>query len=401
MRPLDDMFVVDLSRILSGPVCTMMLADMGAQVIKVEPPPWGDDSRKWGPPFVGGISTYFHSINRNKKSLGLNLQIEAGRQILWKLIDRADILIENFKPGVLDRLGFSYEEVSKRRPEIIYCSISGFGQTGPYRSRPGYDVVAQGESGLMDLTGFPDGPPAKVGTSISDIVTGLYATQGILLALLSRVRSHKGQWVDVSLLDSTVATLTYQAQSYLTTGRTPERMGTRHPSIVPYECFRVHDGFVNIGVTNQKQWISFCSELDLVDLIADPRFSTTDARLINYSELKPILDRALGERSRSEVLQKMSKAAIPAGPVNTVAEVLEDPQIDAREMIKELTHPEYGPIRVLGLPIKLSETPGIVEGAPPIFGEHNRSVLMMLGYSQEAIEDLAKDGTLVSVKKGI
>jgi crotonobetainyl-CoA:carnitine CoA-transferase CaiB-like acyl-CoA transferase len=401
MRPLDDMFVVDLSRILSGPVCTMMLADMGAQVIKVEPPPWGDDSRKWGPPFVGGISTYFHSINRNKKSLGLNLQIEAGRQILWKLIDRADILIENFKPGVLDRLGFSYEEVSKRRPEIVYCSISGFGQTGPYRSRPGYDVVAQGESGLMDLTGFPDGPPAKVGTSISDIVTGMYATQGILLALLARVRSHKGQWVDVSLLDSTVATLTYQAQSYLTTGRTPERMGTRHPSIVPYECFRVRDGFVNIGVTNQKQWISFCRELDLVDLIEDSRFSTTDARLINYSELKPILDRALGERTRSEVLQKMSKAAIPAGPVNTVAEVLEDPQIDAREMIKELTHPEYGPIRVLGLPIKLSETPGIVEGAPPIFGEHNRSVLMMLGYTEQAIANLERDGTLVSRKPGI
>ena len=191
MRPLDDIFVVDLSRILSGPVCTMMLADMGAQVIKVEPPPWGDDSRKWGPPFVGGMSTYFHSINRNKKSLGLNLQSEAGRQILWKLIDRADVVIENFKPGVLDRLGFGYEAVSKRRPEIVYCSISGFGQTGPYRSRPGYDVVAQGESGLMDLTGFPDGPPAKVGTSISDIVTGLYAMQGILLALLARVRSHK------------------------------------------------------------------------------------------------------------------------------------------------------------------------------------------------------------------
>jgi formyl-CoA transferase len=401
MRPLDDIFVVDLSRILSGPVCTMMLADMGAQVIKVEPPPWGDDSRKWGPPFVGGISTYFHSINRNKKSLGLNLQNEAGRQILWQLIDRADILIENFKPGVLDRLGFSYAAVSKRRPEIVYCSISGFGQTGPYRSRPGYDVVAQGESGLMDLTGFPDGPPAKVGTSISDIVTGLYATQGILLALLARVRSHKGQWVDVSLLDSTVATLTYQAQSYFTTGRTPQRMGTRHPSIVPYECFKVRDGFVNIGVTNQKQWVSFCTELEISEFIADPRFSTTDSRLVHYGELKPILDRVLGEFTRSEVLRKMAKAAIPAGPVNTVAEVLEDPQIDAREMIQRLTHPEYGPIRVLGLPVKLSETPGIVEGPPPIFGEHNRPVLTMLGYTESAVVDLENDGTLVSQETGI
>jgi len=401
MRPLDDMFVVDLSRILSGPVCTMMLADMGAQVIKIEPPPWGDDSRRWGPPFVGGISTYFQSVNRNKKSLGLNLQSEEGRQILWKLIDRADILIENFKPGVLDRLGFGYPAVSKRRPEIVYCSISGFGQTGPYRSRPGYDVVAQGESGLMDLTGFPDGPPAKVGTSISDVVTGMYATQGILLALLARVRSHKGQWVDVSLLDSTVATLTYQAQSYFATGRTPGRMGTRHPSIVPYECFQVRDGFVNIGVTNQKQWTSFCTELELPELIADPRFSTTDSRLVHYSELKPILDRTLGEFTRSEILTKMAKAAIPAGPVNTVAEVLEDPQIDAREMIKDLIHPEYGPIRVLGLPIKLSETPGVVEGAPPILGEHNRSVLTMLGYTEDAIAGLVKNGTLVSGKQGI
>ena len=399
MRPLDDLLVVDLSRILSGPVCTMMLADMGAQVIKVEPPPWGDDSRKWGPPFIGGMSTYFQSINRNKKSLGLNLRMEGGREVLWKLIDCADILIENFKPGVLDRLGFGYEAVSKRRPALVYCSISGFGQTGPYRSRPGYDVVAQGESGLMDLTGYPDGPPAKVGTSISDIVTGMFATQGILLALLARARTGKGQWVDVSLLDSTVATLTYQAQSYLATGQSPVRMGTRHPSIAPYECFRVQDGFVNIGVTNQKQWVSFCTEMNLTELQDDPRFSTPDGRLNHYNELKPLLDLKLIELTRSEVLGKLSNAAIPAGSVNTVAEMMEDPQIDAREMIKELTHPEYGPIRVLGLPIKLSATPGLVEGPPPVFGEHNQTVLKMLGYTEEAIRDLRKDGTLVSAKQ--
>ena len=378
----------------------MMLADMGAQVIKVEPPPYGDDSRKWGPPFVGGISTYFHSINRNKKSLGLNLRTEEGRGILWKLIDRADVLIENFKPGVLDRLGFSYEIVSKRRPGLIYCSISGFGQTGPSRSRPGYDVVAQGESGLMDLTGYPDGPPAKVGTSISDIVTGMHATQGILLALLARARTHRGQWVDVNLLDSTVSTLTYQATGYLMTGRTPARLGTRHPSIVPYECFQVSDGFVNIGVTNQKQWVNFCNELDLVELIDDPRFATTDARLTNYSELKPILDRALAGLTRAGLLKRMFDAEIPAGPINTVAEILNAPQMDAREMVRELTHPEYGPIRVLGIPIKLSDTPGIVEGAPPYFGEHNHTVLTMLGYSEQAISDLAKNGTLVRESSG-
>src|SRR5690242_5479027 len=210
MRPLDDLFVVDLSRVLSGPICTMMLADMGARVVKVEPPPHGDDTRFWGPPFVGGISTYFHSVNRNKKSLGLNLKDESGRRILWSLIDRADVLVENFRPGVLDKLGFGYRQVSARNPKLVYCSVSGFGQTGPHRSRPGYDVVAQGEAGLMDLTGYPDQPPAKIGVSIADVSAGMNAFQGILLALLARARTGKGQWVDVSLLDSAVSTLTYQ-----------------------------------------------------------------------------------------------------------------------------------------------------------------------------------------------
>jgi formyl-CoA transferase len=232
----------------------MMMADMGAHVVKVEPPPRGDDSRQWGPPFVGGISTYFHSVNRNKKSFGLNLKSEAGRGILWSLINRADVLVENFRPGVLNKLGFGYADVALKNPGIIYCSISGFGQTGPDSARPGYDVIAQGESGLMDLTGYPEQPPAKFGTSIADIIAGMYAFHGILLALIARQRTKKGQWVDISLLDGAVSTLTYQALIYLTTGRSPERLGTRHPSIVPYECFKTNDGFVNIGVTNEKQW---------------------------------------------------------------------------------------------------------------------------------------------------
>src|SRR5690242_5914367 len=237
MKPLDDLVVVDLSRILSGPVCTMLLADMGADVIKVEPPPAGDDSRQWGPPFIKDISTYFLSVNRNKKSIGLNLKNAAGRQILWKLLERADVLVENFRPGVLDKLGFSYEAVAKENPSIVYCSISGFGQTGPYRDRPGYDVIAQGESGMMDLTGYPDGPPAKLGASLADVVAGLYAMNGILLALLARHKTGRGQQVDVSLLDGMVSTLTYHALIYLSTGRSPRRAGTRHPSIVPYESF--------------------------------------------------------------------------------------------------------------------------------------------------------------------
>lgn len=394
MRPLDDLFVVDLSRILSGPICSMMLADMGARIFKVEPPPHGDDSRLWGPPFVGGISTYFHSINRGKKSLGLNLKTEAGKQILWELIDRADVLLENFRPGVLAGLGFGYDTVAKRNPRLIYCSISGFGQTGPYRDRPGYDVVAQGEGGLMDLTGYPDQPPAKVGTSISDIVTGMYACQGILLALLARYRSNKGQFIDISLLDSTLSLLTYQSLMYLTTGRAPGRMGTRHPSIVPYECFQVKDGFVNIGVTNQKQWTAFCRVLGLPEMADDPRFAKMTERLAHYDALKETITPQLLRMSRQEAIEALSRAEIPVGPVNTLAEVLEDPHIHAREMVRELLHPEYGPIRQLGLPIKMSDTPGVVEGAPPIFGEHNAEVLSMLGYSPERIEECRQLGVI-------
>src|SRR5438094_179063 len=239
MKPLDDLFIVDLSRILSGPVCSMILGDMGAEVIKIESPPHGDDSRQWGPPFIGGISTYFLSINRNKKSVGLHLKTEEGRRILWKMLERADVVLENFRPGVLERLGFGYPAVSKVNPRAVYCSISGFGQTGPYSDRPGYDVIAQGESGIMDLTGYPDGPPAKLGASLADVVAGLYAVQGILFALLARQKTGRGQQIDLSLLDSMVSTLTYQALIYLVTGQSPRRLGTRHPSIVPYECFQV------------------------------------------------------------------------------------------------------------------------------------------------------------------
>src|SRR5580692_4937842 len=393
MKPLDDLFVVDLSRILSGPVCTMLLADMGADVIKVEPPPLGDDSRQWGPPFIGGMSTYFLSVNRNKKSLGLNLKAEEGRRILWKLIERADVLIENFRPGVLDKLGFGIDAVSRVNSRTVYCSISGFGHTGPYKDRPGYDVIAQGESGMMDLTGFPDGPPAKLGASLADVVAGLYAFNGICLALLARHKTGKGQHVDISLLDGMVSTLTYHAGIYLSTGRSPRRAGTRHPSIVPYECFQANDGFVNIAVTNQKQWENFCQALGFPEVAADPRFEEMKARLANYAELRPMIDRVISKMTRAEVMASMSTVGIPAGPINTVGEILEDPQIHAREMVTELTHPEYGPLRVLGIPIKLSGTPGVVENAPPTFGEHNREVLALLGYAERDVVRFEQEGT--------
>ena len=372
----------------------MLMADMGAEVIKVEPPPLGDDSRQWGPPFIGGISTYFLAVNRNKKSIGLNLKTDDGRRVLWKLIERADVLIENFRPGVLDKLGFSYDAVSRVNSRTVYCSISGFGQTGPYRNRPGYDVIAQGESGAMDLTGFPDGPPMKIGPSVADVVTGMNAFQGILLALLARHRTGKGQWVDISLLDSMVSTLTYHALIYLSTGKPPQRMGTRHPSIVPYESFKASDGFVNIAVTNPKQWMHFCTALGFPEIAADPRFEKMPSRIANYEVLKPIMDSAISKLTRAEVIHRMSEAGIPVGPVNTVADIMEDPQMDAREMVVKLTHPEYGPLRVMGIPIKLSDTPGSVETAPPRFGEHNGQILEMLGYDADEIAQMTNTGAV-------
>jgi len=398
VTPLDDIFVLDLSRILSGPFCTMMLGDMGATVVKVEPPPRGDDTRLWGPPFINGISTYFLSINRNKRSIGLNLKSPQGQEVLWKLVDRADVLVENFRPGVLDKLGFGYDAVSARNRRIIYASISGYGQTGPYRNRPGYDVVAQGESGVVDLTGEPDRQPVKVGASIADIVAGLYAYQGILLAMLARHRTNRGQRVDVALLDGLISTLTYQAESYFATGKSPTRLGTRHPSIVPYETFETKDGFVNIGAANEKQWQNLCRALGFPDLAFDPRFNTMAGRISNYGELRTILDAELRKLTRVEASELLAKYELPVGPINTVAEVLEDPHVHAREMVKELTHPEYGPLRYLGIPVKLSDTPGELQGPPPRFGEHNRNVLAELGYDEHGIDQLAMTNVIAETE---
>ena len=401
MTPLDDIFVLDLSRILSGPFCTMMLGDMGATVVKVEPPPRGDDTRLWGPPFINGISTYFLSINRNKRSIGLNLKSPQGQEVLWRLVDRADVLVENFRPGVLDKLGFGVDAVSARNPRLIYASISGYGQTGPYRNRPGYDVVAQGESGVVDLTGEPDRQPVKVGASIADIVAGLYAYQGILLAMLARHRTGKGQRVDIALLDGMISTLTYQAESYLATGKSPKRLGTRHPSIVPYETFETSDGYVNIGAANEKQWQNLCRALDVADLAFDPRFNTMAGRISNYGELRAILGASLRKLTRAEAFELLAKYDLPVGPINTVAEVLEDPHIHAREMVRELTHPEYGPLRYIGIPVKLSDTPGELQSAPPRFGEHNRNVLAELGYDEHGIDELAMSNVIAEAEPAL
>ena len=310
--PLHGLLVVDLTRVLSGPYCTMQLADMGARVIKIEQPGRGDDTRGWGPPFVGEESAYFLSINRNKESLTLDLKQPGARRILEQLLDRADVLVENFRPGTMDRLGFGYESVAARWPRIVYCSISGFGQTGPRRDQPGYDAVIQAEAGLMSITGEAGGPALRLGVAIADIVSGMFAAQGIAMALLARARSGRGQLVDVGMLDATAALLTYQAANYFVTGRAPERLGNRHPTIVPYETFDAADGEFVLAVGNDDLWRRFCKVAGLPDLAADTRFATNRARVEHYDALKPILvdaaadanaggvDRRAQRRRRSE-----------------------------------------------------------------------------------------------------
>jgi crotonobetainyl-CoA:carnitine CoA-transferase CaiB-like acyl-CoA transferase len=373
--PLDGLLIVDLTRVLSGPYCTMLLADMGARVIKIEQPGRGDDTRGWGPPFVGEESAYFLSVNRNKESLTLDLKQPEGRRILEQLLDRADVLVENFRPGTMDRLGFGYETVSARWPRVVYASISGFGQTGPRRDQPGYDAVIQAEAGLMSITGEADGPPLRLGVAIADIVSGMFAAQGIAMALLARARTGRGQQVDIGMLDSTAALLTYQATSYFATGRAPERLGNRHPTIVPYETFEASDGEFVLAVGNDDLWRRLCGVMGLAELTDDARFATNRVRVQHYDELKRILVDRLRTRTRAEWIASLNAQGVPCGAVRDVGEVLNDPQLSARAMIEAVEHATLGTVRVLGVPIKLSNTPGAVHSAPPTLGQHTDQIL--------------------------
>ncbi len=375
MKPLDGIKVVDLSRILAGPYCSMILADMGAEVVKIENPDGGDDTRAWGPPFLEGESTYFLSINRNKKSLPLNLKDPRGKDVLRRLIAQGDVLLENFRPGALERLGFGYEAVKVLNSRMVYCSVSGFGQTGPDAQRPGYDLIAQGESGLMSITGYAEGPPLKVGTSIADIFAGTLAAQGILLALFARERTGRGQLVDVALLDGMLSVLTYQAGSYFATGNSPGRRGNQHPSITPYEAYEAKDGHLNIGVANNSLYDKFCKVLGREDLIADPRFRGDADRVTNRAALQAILAPIIKTRTVREWLAAFDAAGIPAGAIRSVGEALSAAQALAREMVTEVVHPKIGPMKVTGIPVKLSDTPGAVETPPPLLGQHTDEVL--------------------------
>jgi crotonobetainyl-CoA:carnitine CoA-transferase CaiB-like acyl-CoA transferase len=395
MKPLDGLTVLDLTRVLSGPYCTMLLADMGARVIKIERPGTGDDTRAWGPPFAGGESSYFLSLNRNKQSVALDFKHPEGRPLLDALIARADVVIENFSPGTLDALGLGYAELSQRHPRLIYCSISGFGATGPGRDRPGYDAVIQAEGGLMSLTGPGGGEPYRLGVAIADIAAGLFAAQGITLALLVRERTGKGQFVDVGMLDAAASMLTYQAGIYFTTGQTPTRMGNRHPSIAPYDTFPAADGTLVLAVGNDEQWRIFCECTGLAGLGSDERFATNAGRVGHYDVLRPALADLLRTRTRQAWIDALVPSGVPCAAVRSLDEVLTDPQLLAREMIERVDHPTAGALRVLGLPIKLSDTPGAVDSPPPRLGEHTAAVLGdVLGLSADTVNRLHRDGAV-------
>ena len=393
--PLAGVTIVDLSRVLSGPYCTMLAADMGARVIKIEHVQRGDDTRAWGPPFQSGESAYYLSINRNKESVALDFRRPEGRQVLDRLIEKADVLVENFRPGTLDASGLGFASLSAKFPRLVYVSISGFGQHGPRRDEPGYDAVAQAEGGLMSITGTAEGPAVRLGVAIADIASGMFAFQGLLLALIARARTGRGQWVDVSLLDSVAALLTYQASRHFATGEIPARAGNRHLTIAPYDTFETADGVLILAVGNDTLWQRFCRAVGRDDLGGDERFATNAGRVTNYHLLQPLLAQLFASRRLGDWIALLRDAEVPSGGVRSVADVVSDPQIIARDMVTTVGHPSLGPIRTLGVPVKLSDTPGAVRTPPPRLGEHSRQILRHdLGMNDREIRTLVERGVV-------
>ena len=386
--PLTGFTVLDLTRVLSGPYCTMVLGDLGARIIKVEQPGKGDDTRAWGPPFLGEESAYFLSINRNKESVTLDYKPAAGRKVLAELIAKADVLVENFRPGTLERAGFGWDAVHQEFPRLVYASIAGYGQTGPRKDEAGYDAVMQAEGGLMSVTGDADRPGYRLGVAITDMVAGLYCSQGITAALLARERSGEGQRVDIGMLDTTAALLTYQAANWFATGQTPQRRGNRHATIAPYETVTTADGEIVVAVGNDDLWKRFCPAVGLPELAANPRFATNRDRMANYDDMRPPIDRVFRTATNAEWIARLNAAGVANGEVRDIGQMLNDPQLAAREMVQTMMHPTVGAIRVVGAPIKLSATPASLRTPPPVLGQHTDAVLAELGYAAGEIAAL-------------
>ncbi len=392
--PLAGVRVIDLTRVLAGPYCTMMLGDLGAEVLKIESPD-GDDTRQWGPPFAGGESAYYLCVNRNKKSMTLNLKNAEGREIARELARRGDVLVENFRVGAMAEWGLSYPELRAINPRLIYCAITGYGQTGPYKDRAGYDFAIQAEGGMMSITGEPDGAPMKVGVAMADITTGLFAANAILAALYEREKSGQGQFIDIALLDAQVATLANVASSYLVSSQPPQRYGNAHATVVPYQLFPTRDGSLVVGIGTDRQWQKFCALIGRDDLARDARFATNPARVRNRAELIPPLEKIFAALGTAEWLARLQNAGIPCGPINTVDQVLNDAQVLHREMVVEMQHPTAEKIKLVGTPLKFSRTPARIVLPPPLLGEHTAEILRgLLGLSAEEIARLREEGVI-------
>jgi formyl-CoA transferase len=382
--------VLDLSRVLAGPYCTMMLGDLGADILKIEAPGSGDDTRHWGPPFApGGESAYFLCVNRNKRSITLNLKSRQGLAILRELIKKSDILVENFRVGTMQRWGLAYETLQEIHPGLIYCTITGYGYTGPRQHLAGYDFIIQAQGGLMSITGPEMGEPYKVGVAVADINAGLFACTAILAALLENQRSGKGQRIDISLFDSQLAWLANVGSNYLISNEKPSRYGNAHPNIVPYQTFKARDGYFAVGIGNDSQWRQFCEKAGKTEWAVDDRFSTNSGRVKHRKDLIPLLDDLFSHSEIAHWLTILEAIGIPCGPINTVDQALQDPQVQAREMVISIPHPSAGTVRMVASPLKIPTAPTEVRFPPPRLGEHTEQVLCdLLGYDQQAVQRL-------------
>lgn len=393
--PLAGVKVLELAQIMAGPTCGTLLADMGADVIKVEKLPGGDDTRRYAEPQVGGESAAFMVMNRNKRSMAVNLKTEGGKEVVKRMVAGADVLTENYRRGALDKLGIGYEALRAINPALIYCSISGYGRSGPYADKGGFDLIAQGVSGLMSITGEPGGPPVKSGSPIADINAGILAALGIVSAYVHRLKTGQGQLVDTSLMEAGIHQTFWQSAIYFATGVSAGPSGSAHILTAPYQAFPTQDGWINLGGANQSNWERIAQLVGAPELIADARFVTNTARMANLSALTGILGERLKRRSTREWLQDFDTAGIPAGPINSIADMVNDPQTLARQMVVEVEHPKAGRTRALGLPIKFSETPGSVRRAAPMLGEHSREILREYAWSDAEIEALAAQGAVL------